>query len=168
MAGISNSCLTQICSMHPCMAPYFAGTYSMDTLPGSDLQQPCFLILNSQPSSVKVGHWLLITLPSPTKPAEYYDPLGKSPEYYHPDLLQFIHALPNSKYVINNARHQPAQSSNCGFYVLHLSDHRCKGRSYAECLKMFDENDPDKNEQMVIDYFFSHIYKAPLSCYLPK
>lgn len=158
--------MSQISVLHPCTRDYFGGTYSADLLPDTILQRPSFIFVNSQPHDIKVGHWLLLMLPCRTRSVQFYDPLGRGPESYHPAILQFIRSQSPSKYIINSVRHQSSASSNCGFFCLFVVDLRCRGQSFEDCMNKFDADDLEGNDTLVTDYFLTHIYVQPLIGYL--
>ena len=62
---------------------------SADRLPKSRIQRPKTLVLNTDPSNRPGEHWVCFYFPE-IGPAEFFDSLGHSPEYYHRNFQSLL------------------------------------------------------------------------------
>ena len=166
MAGLSFSHITKIALMHRCTGQNFGSWYSANAIPPFCSKHPIFYIDNSEPSYSNGKHWLLITVLSRDRTAEFFDPLRKDPGSYHSDIQTYLESKCRPHYIFNNIRYEPPDSKLCGLYCLVVADLRCRGKSIDEIMKWFDQNDLTKNDTVIDDYFIGHMYNGVLKRYL--
>ena len=167
VTGMDTRTIDKICKIHTCTSGYFGGCYSADGLPEGSMvgRFPIFFIANTQPSSVKHGHWVVILAHRPNK-VEFYDSLGNPPSHYHSGIGKFVDSLGGTFYVMNTVKHQPSSSNLCSLYCLYVADLWCRGFSFKHILNTFNASNLDYNDRLVSKYFTTHIYSGLVSTYV--
>ena len=117
---------------------YFDGVFSIDLLQSISVQ-PKLIICNTDPSFEKGEHWVLFFFPE-NNIAEFYDPLGRSLNFYDKEFGEFISKY-SDKYMLSSVRTQPYNSNLCGEYCLYYALNRCKGKSMDEIIKSIPSSD---------------------------
>ena len=165
--GLDTRTIIKICTLHTCTSGYFGGCYPADGLPNATLIRnfPIFFIVNTQPSTVKYGHWVVILARDPMKVA-FYDSFAKPPSHYHKDIALFIASLGGGAYLINNTKHQPSYSNLCAYYCLYVSDLWSRGLSFNRILASFNADNLGYNDGLVSLYFKEHIYSGLVKSYV--
>ena len=120
---------------------------AMDQLPNTVQQRPKLYIVNSQESHRQGQHWLALYFPK-VGPAECFDSLGHTPQYYHWRLARFLKTQ-GGYYICNRRRVQQPGTKTCGQFCVYYLQHRCNGRTMHQILGDFDETNLDYNENLV-------------------
>ena len=115
----------------------FKGVYSIDEL-NKIIFNPndtkISFIMNTQPSYVKMGHWVSILITPDT--LEYYDPFGEDPpKIFLKDLLPKLKMwMPNNlfQFKINRIKFQRNNSNNCGYHAMKFLIDRHKGIPFKD------------------------------------
>ena len=116
---------------------------SVDEIPRRPIQKPAGLIVNTDPSELPGKHWVCFYLPK-KGPAEFFDSLGHSPEYYHAIFRSFL-MTNGPQYLHNTKRLQDYGSPYCGEYCLDFLIQRQKGVSYKSFLKQCGDDYTQNN-----------------------
>lgn len=104
-----------------------------------------FYIVNTGKANTVGKHWVVLFKTS-SGSIEFFDPLGKHPSDYSPEITQFIFQNANS-FLKSDKRIQGSKNV-CGFYCLLYSFFRCKGKSMDYFLNLFSDN-LEKNDILV-------------------
>ena len=106
-----------------------------DQLPSIIYQKPQSYVVNSDEVGSEGEHWMVVNFPS-NDVAEFFDSLGKGPQFYHPKIVNCL--LANSRsYKFNTKRLQDKNSTVCGQYCALYLYTRQKGISMEEFLSQF-------------------------------
>lgn len=124
-------------------SPLFRGVFAADNLPRS-VQEPCMLIVNTDPISRKGEHWIAIYIDE-FKRAEHFCSYGNLPIEAHKQFLQHQ----SSTYTCNEVQLQSFFSEVCGEYCLLFLAHRARGLSMQEFLWFFQNRNVNQNDQLV-------------------
>lgn len=120
---------------------------SADEVPRYPIQKPTGLIVNTDPSYRSGKHWVCIYLPK-KGPTEFFDSLGRSPEYYHPDFRRVL-ITNGPTYLHNEGRLQDYGSPYCGEYCLDFLVQRHRGESYQSFLKQFGDHYAENDSRVL-------------------
>ena len=140
------------------MLEAFGGVLSCDHLRrlGRSLclpsERPLFYIVNSRPARSEGEHWLLIYLPEEGL-KEFFDPLGRSPEYYSKYFKEFLERK-HSQYLCSNRPVQPPGSDTCGDFCLYYAARRVRGESMLDIIESFRRDNLWFNHFMVRQYSY--------------
>lgn len=105
---------------------------------------PCFIILNTEPSHILLGHWIAIIYTNTT--IEYFDSFGETLEFYNINLNRNVK-------IINNSRNfQSMQSLVCGFYSLLYLSLRSKSYPVQYFYSLFTSNKIN-NDKLVLQFY---------------
>ena len=103
-------------------------------------------ILNTQPHTVKIGHWVAVFVTLTT--IEYYDSLvGQPPSTFMKRLKPFLKPGQIYQYKVNTVKRQSNKSNNCGYYAMEFITDRYKGKTYKEPSHFKVIEDSVKGEQ---------------------
>ena len=83
---------------------------ALNQLPENITERPALYIVNSRMSDQPGKHWLALYYPN-EGPVEFFDSLGRQPNYYHWRLERYLNA---HGYISNQHRFQQAGTSTCG------------------------------------------------------
>lgn len=125
----------------------YKGCFARDRLPTRDNEKrPSLFILNTDKSSEKGEHWVLIYCPDNYEFDFYFDSFGLPPRTS--DILKF---LKQNKWTWNPFIVQNLFSTACGFHVLFVSYFLCRGYSFQDVMKKYT---PDRtyNDSIVKDF----------------
>ena len=120
------------------------GVFSSNNLPQKVSIYPSAYICNTDPSYLPGSHWVVFWIDSPHY-AEFYDSLGKPPEYY--DAAFDIFLRNNCRRcVYNNLEIQNKKSVTCGYHVLFYSWMKCYNYVMSQIIKIVLQSDnPDEH-----------------------
>jgi hypothetical protein len=100
---------------HDLLSTIVKGVYSPDTLPSKIDSYPSAYVCNTDPSHLPGEHWVVFWMDSPQK-AEFFDSLGKPPEYYDERFKTFL-MLNSENTVYSNKPLQKKSAETCGYHV---------------------------------------------------
>lgn len=106
------------------LKPFFRGIFASNSLPFRVTRFPSAVVCNTDPLEEKGSHWIAFWFRNGTE-CEFYDSLGRLPEYYDIRLRDFIDR--NSFVCMyNNVQVQPDSTSTCGFmfYTICIAEHK--------------------------------------------
>jgi len=134
-SGLWNDEIEQLMRKHSKQG--FKGVYSLDeiqNIPFNTNDKKISFIMNTQPSYVKMGHWVSIFI-TPTT-LEYYDPFGEEPpkKFLKVILPKLKMWMPNNlfQFKINRIKFQRNNSNNCGYFAMQFLTNRYKGIPFKE------------------------------------
>ena len=104
-----------------------------------------FVIANTDNSSGKGKHWVAFYF-NAYGPDDYFDSLGKLPEYYG-----FQHVL-QRRYWMNCDQIQDSKSDVCGLYCVYYVVNRYAGKTMKDMVEPFDINKRTMNDKCVVDF----------------
>jgi len=143
---LSNEDIFQFLAKDEALMKKFGGVLPIDKLPSKSIERS-FFIINTDPALLPGEHWVCIFFPQESPP-EFFDSLGRDPNYYSHNLAAFL----GGRYMYNTARVQAYYSSTCGLYCLYFLHHRIRGVNFVDILKTFSSN-LDYNEDVVINFY---------------
>jgi hypothetical protein len=160
--GLSDVQIARIINNHFPSELFFGGIFPCDRIPPCDTHKPIYYIINTARYGKEGQHWILIFMNTHKDGLVWFDPMGFSPEYYDSRISEFMRDHKQS-YVSNSHSVQPVESTNCGFYVLFMSDKICHGLSLAEAMQLFPSTIPSRlNDVMVVGYVNCHMLAPPI------
>lgn len=145
--GLSGLQLTETLNQDLEVRRQFKGVWPADMIPTR--AQPGVYIFNTATSRERGRHWITIYVPD-RGPAEFFDSLGHSPEYYQAKFEKFL-VKHHRNYMINNNRLQALGSATCGYYALFYVVHRCRGWEMRDIVHLFGR-DLFKNDIKVVNF----------------
>ena len=111
---------------------------SSDRLPPTPLQRPATLIVNADSSNKPGSHWLVFYFPR-KGPAEFFDSMGHSPQFYHQRFKNYL--IVNGPVFLHNTKRIPDFNSDfCGEYCLQFIIGRSRGMTFCDFLHWFGQN----------------------------
>ena len=140
--------ICHILSSNPVTKNFFNGVFSVDTLSLIN-EKPKLIICNTDISTGKGKHWILIFFNETNDNVEFFDSLGYKPSFYGPDFMIFMKKFSTECY-FTPVRIQPINSDLCGQYCCFYAHKRCQGFN----MKYILNNIPSP----YIIKMFSHIY----------
>lgn len=135
----------------------FGGVFSADTLPTLLADSPIFYIVNTDKSNGIGLHWILISIPNSIAEIEWFDSLGKTPDYYHNNFLKFVTRNYKSSYLTNSYCVQSSNSDKCGYFCMYVADKRCMSNTYANIMKTFNVDNLSENDTLTVNYVHNHM-----------
>ena len=96
-------------------------------------------------------------MPNVNTAIEWFDPLGRSPEYYNSSFLKYVTRNYKTNYLTNVCPVQSSSSIACGYFCLFVADKRCMNMSYKCVMDMFSIDNLSDNEKMVVNYVNIHM-----------
>ena len=118
----------------------FVGVYAIDKLykmPIDPNKESLSFIMNTMPSTIKMGHWTGIYLTKEN--LEYYDSFGNLPsDMFITNIKPILHKWVGNKplqFKINRIKTQSVNSDNCGYYAMKFLIDRYNGKSFKEITK---------------------------------
>jgi hypothetical protein len=141
-------------------ARYFQGFAMRDSMGfhlGKNMKTPGLYILNTDSESGKGEHWCVVFF-SEKGECEFFDPFGSPPSVYQFDRI--LSTPYSSVNIYNPFCMQDLFSKTCGHHCLFFAYFRCRGVSFSEILKCYDQADVKKNDKMVTDFIvqFGRVY----------
>jgi len=127
-----------LCTMRN--AESFLGVYPSDLLPHS-VAQSGTVIINADPHTEKVSHWLAIHFEHKASSAYYFDSYGISP------LVPAIHAFLRRNctvWVYNTVQLQGLTSTVCGHYCCIFSLYMDRGYTQKQFVGLFNSKMADR------------------------
>lgn len=116
---------------------------------------PFVAIINTEPISVKYGHWVCVIVFSLTK-SESFCSYGYALSFYGIEL-------PNVKNIVNNGRQLQSDFTKvCGMYCLLYLSLRANNYSLNHFNSLFSQN-KNKNDRIVLN-FYKKIKKKRVEC----
>ena len=123
-----------------------------DQLPMTIRYRPRLYIVNTDPRSKPGHHWTAFYFPR-RGPAEFFDPIGHSPDHYNKRFKRAL--LKNARhYKYNKIRVQDIGTMTCGQFCLFYAYYRCRGFSMKRILNLL--SDPLENER-IVTLFVQHM-----------
>ena len=113
-------------------------------------QGPKFVILNTDESDGRGLHWVAVYIPY-SGPLEFFDSLGKSPEWYHDYFRDWL-VSSGRGYLRNEHRYQDYGTSTCGQFCLYYGIKRLRGESMREIVQTLNARNLHRNEFLVSDF----------------
>lgn len=134
-----------IFSTDPIIKKWFKGFSNPDRPLPKLNKKPAIVILNTDSFKGSGLHWCVVTFFN-KKECEFFDPLGKRPDFYN-----FQHSLFQECSVIkyNKFPVQSLNSINCGHHCIFFAHHRARGLDPAEIMFFYSKNDLAFNDRMV-------------------
>lgn len=87
---------------------------------------PYYYVVNTAPRAHPGKHWIGIHIPrNPAQPSEFWDSLGRPPEHYGKEFVDFLTSNGND-YVYSPSRIQGRTLPSCGHYTLYYLLWRCR------------------------------------------
>ncbi|VDI08958.1 Hypothetical predicted protein [Mytilus galloprovincialis] len=106
-----------------------------EELPADISHRPMTYVVNTDTCDGPGKHWVAFHFPS-TGPAEFFDSLGRSPEYYHRRFRNVLIAN-GPQYRFSTTQVQPGSSDTCGLYCVHFVKMRYRNISMEDIVKDF-------------------------------
>jgi len=130
--------------------PFYKGIYSIDTIPNKSYNEPNFYVLNTDISTGRGLHWLLIFNIN-SKYTEIFDSLGQSPYAYGSHFKQYLTNNKKRTFIYTNKRLQNLKSNVCGCHVLFVGYKKCQKKlSLNSLLNRYYLNDRNFNDCNVL------------------
>lgn len=123
------------------LKPFFRGIFASNSLPFRVTRFPSAVVCNTDPLEEKGSHWIAFWFRNGTE-CEFYDSLGRLPEYYDIRLRDFID-INSFVCMYNNVQVQPDSTSTCGFHVLYYLYRRAQGFSMQNTLEHLNRIESD-------------------------
>ncbi len=101
-------------------------------------------IVNTDYSWNEGKHWVAFNFPS-HGPCEFFDSLGREPEYYHLEFENIL-MLNGPEYLALLTPIQADDSTLCGQYCIYYTLSRVGGLSMPDIMSTFTENDTRGND----------------------
>lgn len=122
-----------------------------DELPRIFKKNKCrFWVVNTDRCGGRGIHWVAFHFPL-RGPAEFFDSLGNSPEYYN-TRFRYILTINGPRYQYSTSRIQSETSSVCGHYCIYFIEKRNKGFSMKNIMHDFSVSRLHENDRLVSDY----------------
>ena len=152
-------CLLRKTYHHEAITADFLGVFPSDQLPLPFSRWPAAFVANTDPSDRPGQHWVAVYQESPSRPLEFFDSCGLSPEF-------FSLTLPISPLILNNKQLQGFDSNVCGHYCIFFLVHRPLARSFRDTLNLISAlgastKDRDQTVQSLIRM---HMFYPRVSC----
>ena len=120
------------------------GVFSSNNLPQRVSVYPSAYICNTDPSYLPGSHWIVFWIHSPHY-AEFYDSLGKPPEYYGEAFEIFLQNNCGSC-VYNNIQIQNKKSVTCGYHILFYLWMKCYNYVMSQIIRILLQSvNPDEH-----------------------
>jgi len=132
-----------------CARRQYGNVCPADRLPTLIRRRPRLYIVNTDVSGSPGTHWVAFYFPK-RGPAEFFDPLGHKPEYYH-NRFKNVLLLNGTRYLYSEHRVQGLHTLTCGQFCLYYALHRCRRWSFEKIMCSFSINDSLVNEKKVLD-----------------
>jgi hypothetical protein len=132
----------------PCTKHHIGAVCAVDELISvkSITVLPRIFIVNTDTHDQPGKHWVCFYFPQ-DGPTEFFDSLGKHPQFYSKMFVNFIFRH-SSEFVYNLKPLQSDSSSTCGHFCLFYSALRCRGISTRNILSKFSD-DKLMNDELV-------------------
>ena len=128
--------------------PRFNGVYSRDNLP--DKAKDGAYVINLDEYSDIETHWIALYVNNKT--VTYFDSFGV--EHIPKEIKKFI----NNKDIISNIfRIQTYDSVLCGYFCFGFINFMFKDNSLTDFTNLFSPNNVKKNDDIILNYFFSNL-----------
>jgi hypothetical protein len=139
-------------SRDPIIRKWFRGFSNPDRPLPNINKKPSLVILNTDSFQGSGKHWCLVIFFN-KKECEFFDPLGKRPDYY-----QFNHSLFQSCSVIKFNKYpvQSLTSVNCGHHCIFFAHHRARGLEPSEIMFFYSKKDLAFNDRMVYTFILEN------------
>ena len=86
--------ITRALKQDPMTSKTFCGVFPSDKLPQRNEKYPCGIVANTDPSEKTGEHWIAMFISfeqkESLKKGSFFDPLGKSPEFYGTSFTNFL------------------------------------------------------------------------------
>ncbi|VDI36806.1 Hypothetical predicted protein [Mytilus galloprovincialis] len=119
-----------------------------EELPADISHRPMTYVVNTDTCDGPGKHWVAFHFPS-TGPAEFFDSLGRSPEYYHRRFRNVLIAN-GPQYRFSTTQVQPGSSDTCGLYCVHFVKMRYRNISMEDIVKDFSPRDLMSNDDKLL------------------
>lgn len=106
-----------------CLSQLVKGVFAPDTLPVV-VNFPSAYVSNTDPSHLPGKHWVVFWFENNER-GEFYDSLGRSPESYNPNFVEFFKRNVNH-FEYSREKLQSPSSDVCGYHVLFYLLMKCK------------------------------------------
>lgn len=117
-------------------------------LPGNENKTPALYILNTDLENGRGEHWCAAYYENDN--VEFFDPFGFPPSFH--GFNDLLHSRNYNRCRYNPYCVQHPLSKFCGHHCLFFAHHRCRGLSFSSVLALYDKNDTQKNDHMVLDF----------------
>ena len=115
----------------------FKGVYSLDMvneIPVNKSEPEISFIMNTQPQSVKFGHWVAVYMNHDN--LEYYDSYGEDPpKKFLKEIKKVADKYSPNKLLqlkINRIKYQRVNTNNCGFFAMKFLKDRYGGKNFKD------------------------------------
>ena len=123
---MNTSQLHYLLTRDPFVRSQLGGVCAADELPLRVPYRPRVYVVNTDNRGQPGRHW--VTLYFPKKgPAEFFDSLGRAPNYYNRRRFKAVMLKNGHGYAFNKIRLQERGTLTCGHYCLYYAFHRCRG-----------------------------------------
>ncbi|VDI84252.1 Hypothetical predicted protein [Mytilus galloprovincialis] len=119
-----------------------------EELPADISHRPMTYVVNTDTCDGPGKHWVAFHFPS-TGPAEFFDSLGRSPEYYHRRFRNVLIAN-GPQYRFSTTQVQPGSSDMCGLFCVHFVKMRYRNISMEDIVKDFSSRDLMSNDDKLL------------------
>ena len=137
-----------------CTKHHVGDVCAVDQLPSSIISNlPKIFIVNTDPHNLPGKHWVCFYIPH-DGPIEFFDSLGKHPEFYSKLLEKFIYCHSN-EFIYSSTPLQSNFSATCGHFCLFYGIHRCRGLPLYKIVKKFSK-DKMVNDRIVQEFVKEH------------
>ena len=117
-------------------------------LPALVDKRPQHYVVNTDSCGKRGKHWTVIYFPKEGRPCEFFDSLGRAPEYYHRRFRNVLLANgPQYQYIVN--RLQALTSDVCGQYCIYFVKESSLGRTMKDICHDFRVNEYKQNDAFV-------------------
>ena len=117
--------ISEVLNEDPIVRRQFGGVLASDELPIVITQRPRFYVVNTDIRRLPGSHWIVFYFPKRGS-AEFFDPLGRSPGYYHGRFVTWLRRH-GPRFIHNKNRVQPYGTNTCGQYCMLYVKYRCRG-----------------------------------------
>ncbi|CAH1776703.1 unnamed protein product [Owenia fusiformis] len=142
--------LQQIMNSDTCLRQHTHAVYASDEIPERVVQRPAFFIVNTQASSLRGQHWCAFSFFNKTEPAEFFDSMGQSPEYYNQAFLNVL--VDNSKHFIYNNTRIQGKDLTCGQHCAYYLNKRCRDNTMRCIVNSFSKYNLKENDVYVKEF----------------
>ena len=106
-----------------------------------------FLISNTVKSGERGQHWVVFYSPR-RGPDEYFDSLGRGPEFYRVDFEKRL----KRPYFMNCNQIQDSYSNVCGLYCVYYVMCRYRGQAMRDIVQPFNVRNKIMNDEYVVNF----------------
>ena len=148
---MNTSDIVRYLTKDPACNDQLVGVYAKDTLPAVVGNKPALYIVNTDKAAGLGRHWIVMYFP-PDEPAEFFDSLGHSPDFYTTHFVTFL-TNNSESYKYLKIRLQDFRTETCGHYCIFYCLHRCNGWTLERVVDYFDKYCKTHNDHIVCQLY---------------